>query len=126
MQHEVNPFLQHAVRHGQMAINASNRAVATAGGLVQACDEIVFNINNGNMPGALASAQNARNMAVQVADATQYLNQAINERMNMASYVLGRIQQHINEMAGALQGIRGTEFIPAGHGYQGMQEHYHA
>jgi len=126
MQHEANPFIQHAARHGQMIINASETAASASSGLVSVCDEIIFNINNGNMQGALNAAQNARNMAGQIAGTTQHLNRAIHERMSMAAYVLGRMQQHINELAVALQGISGTASTAPGQDYQQMQSYYRA
>ncbi len=112
--HQMNPFLQHAVRHGQMLLGESNRSVALSHGLISACDEIIMSINSGNIQGAVNSAQNARNMASQVAQASQHLNQTINERMAMASYVLNRIQYRINELSGALQSVRGF----SGEGFQ--------
>lgn len=107
MHHQLNPFLQHAVRQGQALLGESNRAVALSQGIISACDEIVMSINSGNIQGAMNSAQNARNMANQVAQATQHFNQAINDRMEMASHVLSRIQYKVNELSGALQSVRG-------------------
>lgn len=107
MQHQLNPFLQHAVRQGQTLLGESNRAVALSQGMISACDEIVMSINSGNIQGAMNSAQNARNMASQVAQSTQHFNQAINERMDMATHVLGRIQYKVSELSSALQSVRG-------------------
>ncbi|HHW42520.1 hypothetical protein GFC01_08810 [Desulfofundulus thermobenzoicus] len=120
MHHETNPFIQHAARQGQLLINASNTAAAASNELISVCDEIIYNINHGNMQGALASAQNARNIAGQIANNTQHLNRAIHERISMASYVLSRMQQHINEIAGALQGISGAVSNPHSQYYQQM------
>ncbi|MCL6479940.1 MAG: hypothetical protein K6T65_16350 [Peptococcaceae bacterium] len=106
MHHQINPFLQHAVRHGQVLIGESNRAVALSRGIVSACDDIILSINSGNIQGAVNSAQNARNMAGQVAQATWHLNQTINERIEMASYVLNRIQYRVNELSSALQSVK--------------------
>ena len=107
MHHHTNPFLQHAVRHGQMLVAESGRAVALSQGIISACDEMIMSLNAGNMQGAVNSAQNARNMAGQVAQATRHINQALNERIEMASFILNRIQYRINELSSALQGIRG-------------------
>lgn len=107
MHHQTNPFLQHAVRHGQMLVGESNRAAALSQALISACDDILASINSGNMQRAASAAQNARNMASQVAQATGNLNLAINERIEMASYILNRIQYRINELSGALQSLRG-------------------
>ncbi|GBF34833.1 hypothetical protein DCCM_3953 [Desulfocucumis palustris] len=104
--HHCNPFIQHAMHHGQRFLNDTGKAVGVSQSLVSACDEIILAINSGNTQGAVVAAQNARNMAVQVAQYTQEVSRAINERMNMATYVMGRIQQHINEMSSALQSMR--------------------
>lgn len=106
MHHQMNPFLQHAVRHGQMLLGESNRSVALSHSIISACDDIIQSINSGNIQGAVNSAQNARNMASQVSQASQHLNQTINERMEMASFVLNRIQYRINELSSALQSVR--------------------
>ncbi|SFG71598.1 hypothetical protein SAMN05660649_02478 [Desulfotomaculum arcticum] len=101
-----NPFLQHAVRHGQMLLAESNRSVEVSRSLVSACDNIIMSINSGNLQGALSAAQNARNMSAQIAQATQQLNQTINERMEMAGYILNRIQFRLNDLSRALQSVR--------------------
>ncbi len=108
MHQQINPFLQHAVRHGQMLMNETSRAMSNSNALVTACDEIIMSINSGNLQGAVNAAQNARNTAVHVAQATQQLNQTINERLDMASYVLGRIQSRMGELSNALQTIKGS------------------
>ncbi|MCL6612971.1 MAG: hypothetical protein K6T66_15680 [Peptococcaceae bacterium] len=104
--HHINPFIQHAMRHGQRLISETNRAVEASQALVSTCDQILLSINSGNLQGAVMAAQNARNLASQVAQSTQELSQAINERLDMGTFVLGRIQQHVNELAGALQSMR--------------------
>ncbi|WP_027364098.1 hypothetical protein [Desulfotruncus alcoholivorax] len=108
MHHEFgpNPFLQHAVRRGQMLLAESNRSVAISRNLVSACDNIIMSINSGNLQGALREAQNARNMSAQIAQATQQLNQTINERLDMAGYILNRIQFKLNDLSRALQSVR--------------------
>lgn len=113
MYHQANPFIKHAVWHGQMLLNESNRASAAARDLMAACDNIIFSINSGNIQGAAGAAQNARNMAAQVAEATQQVNRTLSERMEMASFVLTRIQFRINELANALNSLRGiSQTVP--------------
>lgn len=102
-----NPFIQHAVRQGQTLINETNRAASLSQAIVSACDEIIMSINSGNIQGAVNAAQNVRMMAGQVAQANQELNRTINERIEMASYVLSRIQYRVNELSNALQSMRG-------------------
>lgn len=101
-----NPFLQHAVRHGQMLLGESNRSVEVSRSLVSACDNIIMSINSGNLQGALSAAQNARNMSAQIAQATQQLNQTINERVEMTGYILNRIQFRLNDLSRTLQSVR--------------------
>lgn len=113
MHQHLNPFIQHAVWHGQVMLAESNRAASVARDLVAACDNIIFSVNSGNIQGAVTMAQNARNMAVQVADSTQELNRTLSERIEMASYVLTRIQLRINELAGALNSLRGAGYQAA-------------
>jgi len=119
MHQQLNPFFQHAIRHGQVLLGESNSAVALSHGIVSACDDIIMSINSGNIQGAINSAQIARNMASQAAQATQHLNQAINERMDMAAHVLSRIQYKISELSNALQAVRSISAtgFPEGLGY---------
>ncbi len=111
---QVNPFIQHALRHGKMFIDESNRSAAMSQSLVSSYDEIISALNIGNIQGAINSAQNARNLAVQVAQSTQHINYIITERMQMATYILDRIQYSINELSNALHssGYTGTNFRP--------------
>lgn len=122
MHQHTNPFLQHAVRRGQALLNEFNRVSALSGSMISACDEIIMSINSGNVQGAMNSAQNLRNMAGQVAQSTQQLNQTINERMEMAAFVLNKIQFRINELSNALQSIRSM----SGEGYQMGPWQHHA
>lgn len=62
-----NPFIQHALQHGQALLGESGRSAALSQNLVSACDDILVSLNSGNLQGAGVSAQNARNMAMQVA-----------------------------------------------------------
>jgi len=78
---------------------------------VSACDEIIMSISSGNVQGAVNTAQNARMMAAQVAQSNQELNHVFNERIEMAAYVLSRIQSHVNELSNALQSMRGVSGI---------------
>ena len=110
MNHQINPFLQHVARHGQRLLGESHKAVAVSNALISACDDIIFSINSGNMQSAANSAQHARNMAGQVAASSQELNQAINERMEMAAHVLGKVQHRVNELSSVLQSIRSTDY----------------
>ncbi|HBV99054.1 MAG: hypothetical protein JL50_18600 [Peptococcaceae bacterium BICA1-7] len=111
-----NPFIQHALQHGQALLGESGRSAALSQNLVSACDDILVSLNSGNLQGAGVSAQNARNMAMQVAQSTRHVNTVLNERIDMAYYVMSRIQQNIGEMTGALQSIRSarptTQFHP--------------
>lgn len=119
MHHQPNPFIQHALQHGQALLGESDRSAALSQNLVSACDEVMISLNSGNLQGAAVSAQNARNMAMQVAQATQHVNAVLNERMDMAYYVMSRIQQNIGEVTGALQSIRSTRT-----GYTGTNPFY--
>ncbi|MCL6638963.1 MAG: hypothetical protein K6T80_04670 [Firmicutes bacterium] len=110
MQQQTNPFLQHAVRHGRILLNESGRSVALSRSLISACDEMVSAISSNNVQAAVNAARNARIMADQLAQSTQQVNYTLNERLEMAAYVLNRIQFRLNELAGALQSLRG---IPA-------------
>lgn len=103
-----NPFITGAVQQFQMVIGESNRAVSTSQALVSVCDEIIGAAQSGDAHTAVMAAQNARNMAVQVADATRTVNQAAVHRLEIASCMVGRIQSRINEVASALQYARST------------------
>ena len=122
-----NPFLQHAVRRSQMLLEESNRSVGISRNLVTACDNIIMSINSGNLQVALKEAQNARNMSAQIARATQELNQTINERLEMAGYILNQVQFRLNDLSRALQSVRESNTGYANQGvypgqatYQGM------
>lgn len=104
-----NPFIQHALQHGQVLLGEAGRSAALSQNLVSACDDIMNSLNSGNLQGAGVSAQNARNMAMQVAQSTQHVNSVLNERMDMAYYVMTKIQQNIGEMTGALQSMRSAQ-----------------
>ncbi|ACV64346.1 hypothetical protein Dtox_3634 [Desulfofarcimen acetoxidans DSM 771] len=110
MNHQTNPFLQHVARHGQRLLGESNKAVSVSNALISACDEILFSLNSGNMQSAANAAHHARNMASQVAASSQELNQAINERMEMASHVLSKVQHRVNELSSVLQSIRSSDY----------------
>lgn len=106
--HHTNPFTQHALRHGQTLLHESNRVSSLSQAMVSACDEMVMSISSGNIQGAANSAQNCRMMAVQLAQSSQELNRAFNERIETAAYVLNRIQSHVNELSNAMQSMRGV------------------
>jgi N-acetylglucosamine kinase-like BadF-type ATPase len=109
--HQMNPFMQHAIRHGQTLINETNRAASLSQSLVTACDEIIMSISSGNVQGAVNTAQNARMMAAQIAQSNQALNRTLNERIEMANFVMSRIQSRVNELFNALQSMRGVSGI---------------
>jgi len=119
-QSQTNPFLQHALRHGRRFLEGSDRVVGLAQAQAVSCDEIISAINSGNMQGAMNSAQNARNVASELNYITQELNGIINERMQMASYMVGRIQYRINELSRALETMRGEQ----GYAAQGFQSEF--
>lgn len=106
MYRQKNPFLQHAINHGQTLIAEVNKANSLSQDIVSTCDNIVMAINSGNPQNAINSIQNIRNMAIQVSQSTQFFNHVINERLDMSTYVLNSIQHKINEMTGAIQGLR--------------------
>lgn len=108
MSQQTNPFLQHAINHGQALITEVNKAKSLSQDIVSTCDNVVMAINSGNIQNAISSIQNIRNMASQVSQSTQFFNQAINERLDMSSYVLNSIQHKINEVSGAIQSLRGN------------------
>jgi hypothetical protein len=103
-----NPFLQHAVNQRQILITEVNKAKTLSQDIVSTCDNAVMAINSGNIQNAIGSIQNIRNMAIQVAQSTQFFNNAINERLEMSSYVLNSIQHKISEVSGAIEKLRGN------------------
>jgi hypothetical protein len=105
---QTNPFLQHAINHGQALIAEVNKAKSLSQDIVSTCDNAVMAINSGNIQNAINSIQNIRNMASQVSQSTQFFNHAINERLDMSSYVLNSIQHKLNEVSGAIQSLRGN------------------
>ena len=68
----------------------------------------------GNPQSAAVSVQNARNMALQVAQANQHVNAFLNERMDMAYYIMSKMHQNLGEVTGALQGMRSVQAGYAG------------
>lgn len=105
---QTNPFLQHAINHAHSLMSEVNKAKILSQDIVSACDNIAMAINSGNTQSAIASIQNVRNMASQVSQSTQCFSQAINERLDMSSYVLNAVQHKINEMSNAIQSLRGN------------------
>ena len=103
-----NPFIATAVQHFQTVLSESNRAVTNSQSLVAACDQIIAAAQTGNIQGTLAAAQNARNLATQLTTSTQMLDQAVSQHFERASFVMGKIQTRINEIATALQQVRMT------------------
>ena len=103
-----NPFLQHAISHGQSLLAEVNKSRSLSQDIISTCDNVVMALNSGNTQSAISSVQNIRNMAGQVSQTVQFFNQVINERLDMTSYVLGTIQHKINEMANAVQSLRGV------------------
>ncbi|MDA8334909.1 MAG: hypothetical protein M0Z41_07970 [Peptococcaceae bacterium] len=103
-----NPFIGAAVQHFQTVIGESGRAANNSQALVAACDEILAGVQAGNLQGTLAAAQNARNLAAQLTDSTRMLNQAVLQHFERASFLMGKIQSRINDVAGALQQVRMT------------------
>ncbi len=106
MYQQTNPFLQHAVSHGQTLITEVNKAKTLSQDIVSTCDNAVMAINSGNIQNAIGSIQNIRNMANQVSQSTQFFDHAINERLEMSSYVLNSIQHKMNEVSGAIQSLK--------------------
>ena len=105
---QTNPFLQHAVNHAQSLLTEVNRTRSLTQDIVSNCDNIIMAINSGNAQNAINALQSVRNMANQVSQSSQFINQAINERLDMTAYVLGSIQHKINEMSNAVQSLKGT------------------
>ncbi|SEO76729.1 hypothetical protein [Propionispora vibrioides] len=105
---QTNPFLQHAINHGQSLIAEMNKARSLSQDIVSACDSAMMSMNAGNTQNAINSVQSIRNMATQVAQSTQLFNQAINERLDMSSYMLNHIQQKIGELSGAIQSLKAS------------------
>jgi|GEM_PF-3649683 len=108
-----NPFIKGAVQHAQMVLGESNRALSTSAALLTACNDTVNAASSGNLQAALASAQNARNLAGQVNNSVQMLNYAIHNHFERASYVLGRIQARVNEVASVVQNARISSGLPS-------------
>jgi hypothetical protein len=106
MYEQTNPFLQHAVNHGQSLLAGVNRTRVLSQDIISTCDNIAMSISAGNTQGALNSVQNVKNMANQVSQSAQMVNQAVNERLDMTTHILGRIQYRINEMSTAIQSVR--------------------
>ena len=111
MIHQINPFLQSAVRKGHRLISESQQNVMLAQGISSACGDMVGLISSGNLDGAIGTAHNVRNMALQIGQNTQEINQMISERLDMASHILGRIDYRVHELTGALQTLRGGPSI---------------
>ncbi len=123
MSQQTNPFLQHAINHGQALIAEVNKAKSLSQDIVSTCDNAVMAINSGNIQNAINSIQNIRNMASQVSQSTQFFNHAINERLDMSSYVLNSIQHKINEVSSAIQSLRGNSTnYQMGWNQSGMQQ----
>lgn len=116
--HQVNPFIQHAVRHGQEFLHESGRAAVISQDLITICDEAIMNINSGNTRDALSSVHNARNMAVEINQSARQLNETISERMQMASFILGRIQHNLNELSTAMQSLQTFRYDYPGAGFR--------
>ncbi|SHJ90268.1 hypothetical protein [Propionispora hippei] len=108
MYQQANPFLQHAINHGQSLIAEMNKARSLSQDIVSACDSAMMSMNAGNTQNAINSVQSIRNMATQVAQSTQIFNQAINKRLDMSSYMLNHIQQKIGELSGAIQSLKAS------------------
>ncbi len=119
MYQQTNPFLQHAINHGQSLLAEVNRTGSLSQDIIATCDNIALAINSGNTQSAVNSIQNVKNMANQMSQTAQFFNQTINERLDMATYILGRIQYRINEMSNAIQSVRGTSNYQMGWGQYG-------
>jgi hypothetical protein len=92
MQMQANPFVQHALQHAQMRMGEFSGIVSLSQNLIPACDNVILSINSGNMQQAIASAQTCKAMSVQVAQSMQVMNNAITQRLDMASYVLQNLR----------------------------------
>jgi len=109
-----NPFINAAAQHIQTVMGESGRAVTNSQALVASCDEIVAAAQAGNVQATLAAAQNARSLAAQLANSAQMLNQAVIQHFERASFIMGKIQSRVNEVATALQQVGMTTGLTAG------------
>ncbi len=123
MNYQTNPFLQHALRHGRVFMDESSKAAELSRLIVSGCDEIIAAIHSGNMQGALYTAHNVRNTAVEISNATQELNNIISERLEMGVYVMNRIQHHVNELANAFQNMMGQRQYSTYQGFRPDLQH---
>ena len=108
-QQPVNPFIQHALQHGQLVFNEANRAITNSQSLIPACDDIIQSINSGNTQRAAAVAQNLKLISEQLYQSTQLISNNLNQRVDMISYVLNRAQQNITELTGAIHTLRNPQ-----------------
>jgi hypothetical protein len=92
MQMQANPFVQHALQHAQVRMGELAGIVSLSQNLIPACDNVILSINSGNMQQAIASAQTCKAMSVQVAQSMQVMNNAITQRLDLASYVLQNLR----------------------------------
>lgn len=127
-----NPFLQHAISHGQSLLSEINKTRILSQDIISACDNISMAVNSGNTQGAVNSIQNIRNMASQLSQTSQILTNAVNERLDMSSYVLSAIQHKLNEVSGALQSLRSVStnhqsgWNQYGMPHYGFSQHQHS
>jgi len=92
MQMQAHPFVQHALQHAQMRMGEFAGVVSLTQNMIPACDNVILSINSGNMQQAIASAQTCKAMAVQTAQSMQVMNNAITQRLDMATYVLQNLR----------------------------------
>lgn len=106
MYEQTNQFMRHAVKHGQSLLAEVNRTRVLSQEIVSICDNTIMAVGSGNTQAAINSVQNVKNVANQVAQSAQMVNQLVNERLDMNAHILGRIQCRISEMSNAIQSIK--------------------
>ena len=114
MQMQTNPFIQHALQHAQMRMGEFAGVVSLTQNLIPACDNVILSINSGNMQQAMASAQTCKAMSVQLAQSIQAMNNAITNRLDMATYVLQNLRSAHAGMASAAQWQNATPYQQTG------------
>ena len=105
MNQQVNPFFEHTNNRGMMFMDETQRAAAVSRALVASCDEIIMALQSGDIHGAVNAARNTRYIAGQMVQTTDFLNDALTERLQVAFQFMNSLQSRVQELAGALNNV---------------------
>lgn len=105
MNQQVNPFLEHTINRGMMFMDETQRSAAVSRALVASCDEIIMALQSGDIHGAVNAAQNTKYMAGQMVQTTNFLNDVLTERLQVAFQFMNSLQSRVQELAGALNNV---------------------